>query len=84
MIGVGGIFTGQDAYSKIRRGASLVQVYSSLSIDGPSVVARVKDELAALLAADGFTSVEAAVGVDVPQVDRVRAGSRAPRKTAAQ
>ena len=73
LIGVGGISTGQDAYTKIRKGASLVQLYTSLSLDGPAVVARVKDELAALLAADGFRSVADAVGVDVPSVRRRRA-----------
>ena len=70
LIGVGGVTTGRDAYSKIRHGASLVQVYSALSIDGPSVVANIKDELTALLKADGFQSVAAAVGADVPQVAR--------------
>jgi len=72
LIGVGGISTGREAYTKIRKGASLVQLYTSLSLEGPAVVARVKDELAALLAADGFRSVADAVGVDVPSVRRRR------------
>jgi dihydroorotate dehydrogenase len=63
---VGGVASGADAYMKIRRGASLVQLYTSLAVDGPAVVARVKDELAVLLAADGFASVAEAVGRDVP------------------
>ena len=70
LVGVGGIRTGRDAYTKIRKGASLVQLYTSLSLDGPAVVARVKDELAALVAADGFKTVADAVGADVPQVVR--------------
>lgn len=63
IIGVGGIGTGQDAYEKIRAGASLVQVYSMLVYEGPGAVKRIKEELAACLARDGFASVEEAVGV---------------------
>jgi len=65
IIGVGGISSGLDAYQKIRNGASLVQLYSSFSFQGPSVVPSVKRELAELLRADGFSSVDQAVGVDV-------------------
>ena len=49
IIGVGGIANGKDAYDKIVNGASLVQLYSSLSLEGPPVVGRVKRELAHLL-----------------------------------
>jgi dihydroorotate dehydrogenase len=64
IIGVGGIASGADAYKKIRAGASLVQLYTALIYHGPGLVARIKNELAALLARDGFTSVGAAVGAD--------------------
>jgi dihydroorotate dehydrogenase len=64
IIGVGGIASGADAYKKIRAGASLVQLYSALIFHGPGLVARIKTELAALLARDGFTSIAAAVGAD--------------------
>lgn len=49
IVGVGGIANGKDAYEKIVNGASLVQLYSSLSLEGPPVVGRVKRELAHLL-----------------------------------
>lgn len=49
IIGVGGIFTGDDAFEKIRAGASLIQLYTSLALDGPPVVPAVKRDLAALL-----------------------------------
>jgi len=65
IIGVGGISTGQDAYDKIRAGASLVQVYTSFVFEGPVVVHDIKCELAALLKRDGFTRLQDAVGVDV-------------------
>ena len=45
IIGVGGVSSGQDAYEKIRAGASLVQLYSALVYQGPPVVTRIKREL---------------------------------------
>jgi dihydroorotate dehydrogenase len=62
IIGVGGIASGADAYEKIRAGASLVQLYTALVYQGPGLVERIKAELAARLARDGFASVGAAVG----------------------
>lgn len=64
LMGVGGIATGEDAYAKIRAGASLVQLYSALSLQGPAIIPRIKRDLAALLERDGFASVADAVGVD--------------------
>ncbi|HYD07813.1 MAG TPA: quinone-dependent dihydroorotate dehydrogenase, partial [Reyranella sp.] len=65
LVGCGGVGSGADAYAKIRAGASLVQLYSMLVYEGPPLVRRIKDELAALLARDGFANVAGAVGVDV-------------------
>ena len=65
LIGCGGVGSGADAYAKIRAGASLVQLYSMLVYEGPPLVRRIKDELAALLARDGLTSVSQAIGADV-------------------
>ena len=49
IIGVGGVFTGDDAYNKIRAGASLVQIYTALTYEGPPVVDKIKRELAQVL-----------------------------------
>ena len=65
LVGVGGIGSGADAYAKIRAGASLVQLYTALVYEGPGLVRRIKHELAALLARDGFACVADAVGADV-------------------
>jgi len=65
LIGAGGIASGQDAYAKIRSGASLVQLYSALVYEGPSLIGRIKRELAQLLDRDGFNSVSEAVGHDL-------------------
>jgi dihydroorotate dehydrogenase len=62
LIGVGGIGGGRDAYEKIRAGASLIQVYTAFVYQGPVLIRRIKDELAALLHADGHDEVIAAVG----------------------
>ena len=64
IIGCGGVASGADAYAKIRAGASLVQLYSSLVFHGPQLVGNIKRELAACLRADGFTAVAEAVGAD--------------------
>ena len=65
LIGCGGIGSGAGAYAKIRAGASLVQLYSMMVYEGPPLIRRIKDELAALLARDGFASVADAVGADL-------------------
>ena len=65
LIGVGGIFSGRDAYEKIRCGASLLQLYTALVYEGPNVIRRIKHELAELLLKDGFTTVTEAIGADV-------------------
>ena len=64
IVGVGGVSDGESAYEKIRAGASLVELYTALAYDGPALVPRVKAELAALLARDGYGCVAEAVGVD--------------------
>jgi dihydroorotate dehydrogenase len=64
LIGCGGISSAEDAYAKIRAGASLVQLYTALIYKGPGIVPHINRGLAALLRRDGFDSVSAAVGID--------------------
>jgi dihydroorotate dehydrogenase len=64
LIGTGGVASGADAYAKIRAGASLVQLYTALIYQGPRLVCRIKSELAAQLRADGYSSLEQAIGAD--------------------
>ena len=64
LVGAGGVASGRDAYMKIRAGAHAVQLYSALVFEGPGLIGRIRTELAALLAADGFANVAAAVGAD--------------------
>lgn len=65
LIGCGGVSSGAQAYAKIRAGAHAVQLYTALSFEGPGLIARMNQDLAALLKADGFSSVAAAVGADL-------------------
>jgi len=64
LIGVGGIASGADAYAKIRAGASLVQLYTALTYDGPALIDRIKKELSRLVERDGLKTIADAVGVD--------------------
>jgi dihydroorotate dehydrogenase len=65
IVGVGGIFSADDAYERIRAGASLLQLYTALIYEGPGVVSRIVRGLGRRLAADGFTHLKEAVGSDV-------------------
>ncbi|KJS40631.1 quinone-dependent dihydroorotate dehydrogenase [Roseovarius sp. BRH_c41] len=62
LIGVGGIASAEQAYAKIRAGASAVQLYSALVYQGMSLVSEIARGLDRLLARDGFGSVADAVG----------------------
>lgn len=64
IIGVGGIASAEDAYAKIRAGASLVQLYTGLIFEGPGLVPEILQGLNLLLARDGFKNVAEAVGRD--------------------
>ncbi|TCP60240.1 dihydroorotate oxidase A [Rhodovulum bhavnagarense] len=62
IIGVGGIGSAEDAYAKIRAGASAVQLYTALVYGGLSLVREIVEGLDTLLARDGFANVAQAVG----------------------
>ncbi len=65
LIGVGGISSAEDAYARIRAGASLIQIYSALVYEGPGLARTINDGLTRLLARDGFANIADAVGADV-------------------
>lgn len=67
IVGVGGVFSGQDAYEKIVAGSSAVQLYTSMIFHGPPVVQRIKRELDELLQVNGFDNVENARGTNAKQ-----------------
>jgi dihydroorotate dehydrogenase len=65
LISAGGIDSGAEAYARLRAGASLVQLYTALIYEGPSLPRRINRELLTLLARDGFSHVRQAVGADL-------------------
>jgi dihydroorotate dehydrogenase (fumarate) len=73
IIGVGGIFSADDAYTKIRMGASLVALVTGVIYEGPQLIGQINQGLAKRLRQDGFRSITDAIGADV----RIR---KAPRK----
>jgi dihydroorotate dehydrogenase len=64
IIGSGGIFDANDAYEKIRAGASLVEVYTALIYRGPGLLREIHRGLRERLKADGFARITEAVGAD--------------------
>jgi dihydroorotate dehydrogenase len=64
LIAAGGIASADDAYARIKSGASLVQLYSALVYHGPGLVKHITEGLKIRLTVDGFTNVAEAIGVD--------------------
>jgi len=64
IIGCGGIFSAEDAYEKIRNGASLLQLITGLIYKGPQLPYQINMGLIYLLKKDGFLHISEAVGVD--------------------
>ena len=62
LVGVGGIATADDAWERIRAGASLVQLYSAMVYDGPGIARRIAVGLADRLEREGFADIAEAVG----------------------
>ena len=68
IIGCGGVFNAEDAYRKIRAGASLIQLITGLIYEGPQLVAAMNADLDKLLKRDGYEHLSEAIGVDVKPV----------------
>jgi dihydroorotate dehydrogenase len=64
IIGCGGVFTAQDAYKKIKLGASLIQLITGMIYQGPQSIAEINIGLVKLLQKDGFKKISQAVGMD--------------------
>jgi dihydroorotate dehydrogenase subfamily 2 len=62
LIGVGGVFTAEDAYKKIRLGATLVQMITGMVFMGPSQIGIINQELVHLLKKDGYKNIREAIG----------------------
>ena len=62
LVGVGGIATAEDAWQRIRAGASLVQLYSAMVYEGPGIARRIVRGMERLMKRDGFATLADAVG----------------------
>ena len=65
LISVGGISTGAEAYERIKNGATLVQSYSALIFEGPSMVRKINEEILELMAKDGYSNISEAIGANL-------------------
>ena len=65
LIGVGGIATADDAWERIRAGASLVQLYTAMVYEGPGIARRINEGLAEILQRENFDSLDEAIGCRV-------------------
>lgn len=64
LISVGGIETAEEAYRRIKAGATLVQVYSMLIYNGPKMIKEINEGLIERLKADGYSHISEAIGAD--------------------
>jgi dihydroorotate dehydrogenase len=62
LIGVGGIFTAEDAWEMISAGASLLQIYTGFIYEGPSIAKKINEGLRRIMSTKGFVSLDEAVG----------------------
>lgn len=62
IIGCGGIFSGDDAYLKIKLGATLVQLITGMIFQGPQLISQINIELVDALKRDGFKHISEAIG----------------------
>jgi dihydroorotate dehydrogenase len=67
LISVGGISNGAQAYERIKNGATLVQAYSGLIFEGPSMVRKINEEILELLQKDGFENIKDAIGANLKE-----------------
>ncbi|MHB8871339.1 MAG: quinone-dependent dihydroorotate dehydrogenase [Candidatus Doudnabacteria bacterium] len=65
IIGCGGIFTAEDAYRKIKKGATLLQMITGMIFEGPQDISNINLGLVELLKKDGYRNISEAVGVDI-------------------
>ncbi len=65
LISVGGISTGEEAYKRLKAGASLVQCYSGLVFQGPAMVRKINLEILELMKKDGFNNISEVIASDL-------------------
>lgn len=64
IVGVGGVFTAEDAWEKICAGASLIQLYTGFIYEGPSIARRINEGLRQIVSQKGYVSLDEAIGCE--------------------
>ena len=64
IIGAGGVSCGETAFEKIKSGATLLQLYTSLVYEGPNVAKKINKELSDLVKKSGYEKIEDAIGIN--------------------
>jgi dihydroorotate dehydrogenase len=65
LISVGGIDSGDEAYRRLKAGASLVQIYSAIIFEGPSLVKNINTRILELMQAEGYQHISELIGADL-------------------
>ena len=65
LISVGGVASGEEAYKRLKAGASLVQSYTGMIFEGPSMVRKINEEILELMQKDGFDNITEVIGSDL-------------------
>ena len=65
LVGVGGIFSAEDVYRKIKNGASLVQLITGMIYEGPQLISAINQDLVKLLEKDGYKNINEAIGINM-------------------
>lgn len=65
LISVGGIDSAEEAYRRLKAGATLVQVYSAFIFEGPSLIKNINNGLLALMQKDGYSNISQVIGADL-------------------
>ncbi len=67
IVSVGGIDSAEEAYKRIKAGASLLQIYTAIIYKGPGIVKEINEGMIKLLKNDGYTHISEAIGADIPK-----------------
>ena len=65
LISCGGIDSAEEAYERIKYGASLIQIYTSFIFKGPTIAKDINEGLIKLLKKDGFSNIKEAIGIEI-------------------
>lgn len=80
IIGCGGVFSSQDAYEKIKCGATLVQLVTGMIFEGPQLIGAMNTGLVKLLKKDGFKNISEAIGANFCNFSRTCGAGRSQRR----